>query len=141
MNVGIVGAGLAGFSCAYQLKKGGLRATLYEASSRVGGRCFSMGGQFSGPVNFPGQVVEPGGEFIDNLHKTMLGYAKEFRLTLEDVSKMEGGLLYYFDGVRVPESKVVEEFRAFVPAMKADLRKISSNRRLLPTLPKTSHWT
>ena len=126
MNVGIVGAGLAGLSCAYQLKKGGLRATLYEASSRVGGRCFSMGGQFSGPVNFPGQVVEPGGEFIDNLHKTMLGYAKEFRLTLEDVSKMEGEVFYYFDGVRVPESKVVEEFRAFVPAMKADLRKISS---------------
>jgi monoamine oxidase len=126
INIGIVGAGLAGLSCAYQLKKAGLRATVYEASSRVGGRCFSMGGQFSGPVNFPGQVVERGGEFVDNLHKTMLGYAKEFRLTLEDVSKMEGEVFYYFDGVRVPESKVVEEFRAFVPAMKADLRKISS---------------
>lgn len=126
ISVGIVGAGLAGLSCAYQLKKAGIQAKLYEASPRVGGRCYSMGGQFPGPVDFPGQVVERGGEFIDTLHKTMLGYAKEFRLTLEDVSKVEGEVFYHFDGIRVPESKVVEEFRAFVPAMKADLRKISS---------------
>jgi monoamine oxidase len=136
INVGIVGAGLAGLSCAYQLKKAGIPATLYEASSRVGGRCFSMGGQFPGPVNFPGQVVERGGEFIDNLHKTMLGYAKEFRLTLEDVSKEEGEVFYHFDGARVPEAKVVEEFRAFVPSMKADLRSISSE----PTAASHTPW-
>jgi hypothetical protein len=39
---------------------------------------------------------------------------------------MEGEVFYHFDSVRVPESKVVEEFRAFVPEMKAGLRKISS---------------
>jgi monoamine oxidase len=85
-----------------------------------------MGGQFAGPVHFPGQVVERGGEFIDNLHKTMLGYAKEFRLTVEDVGKADGDVFYYFDGAPVPESKVVEEFRAFVPAMREDLRRVSS---------------
>lgn len=41
VKVGIVGAGLAGLSCGYEFKKNGLSATLYEASNRVGGRCFS----------------------------------------------------------------------------------------------------
>jgi monoamine oxidase len=126
LNVGIVGAGLAGLTCAYELRKAGIQAAVYEAAQRPGGRCYSMGGQFSGPVNFPGQVVERGGEFIDTLHKTMLGYAKEFRLTLEDVSKSPGEVFYYFAGAAVPESKVVEEFRAFVPAMRTDLRTLSA---------------
>jgi len=32
-------------------------------------------------------VVERGGEFIDNAHKTMIGYAQRFGLALEDVTK------------------------------------------------------
>jgi monoamine oxidase len=63
---------------------------------------------------------------IDNLHKTMIAYAREFGLTLEDVGKQPGEVFYYFDGVRVPEANVVEEFRAFVPAMRKDLRSISA---------------
>ncbi|HBY58734.1 MAG TPA: amine oxidase [Solibacterales bacterium] len=126
IDVGIVGAGLAGLSCAHELKRSGVTAAIYEAAGRAGGRCHSMGGSFSGPVNFPGQVVERGGELIDNLHKTMLGYAKEFRLTLEDVGKQDGDVFYFFNGAAVPESRVVEEFRAFVPAMRADLRAISA---------------
>ena len=38
LSVGIVGAGLAGLVCAEQLAVKGIRATIYEASSRVGGR-------------------------------------------------------------------------------------------------------
>jgi monoamine oxidase len=121
-----VGAGLAGLACAYELKKVGLLATLYEASARVGGRCFSMGGSFPGPVNFPGQVVERGGEFIDTSHKTMLGYAREFGLTLEDVNKAPGEVVYFFDGSSVPERNVVEEFRALVSTMRVDLRALSN---------------
>src|ERR1043165_10120370 len=37
VDVGIVGAGLAGLQCAYQLGVAGLRPTLYEASDRIGG--------------------------------------------------------------------------------------------------------
>lgn len=121
LNVGIVGAGLAGLTCAYELKKAGLKAALYEASSRAGGRCSSLRGFF------PGQVAERGGEFIDNLHKTMLGYAKEFGLAIEDVSKASGEVFYYFDGQRYPESQVVNEYRDFVDAMHGDLRAISGD--------------
>jgi monoamine oxidase len=33
----IVGAGLAGLTCAYRLKQAGIPATIYEATDRVGG--------------------------------------------------------------------------------------------------------
>jgi monoamine oxidase len=86
-----------------------------------------MGGAFAGPVSFSGQVVERGGEFIDNLHKTLLGYAQELDLPLEDVEKQPGEVTYYFNGRHYPESAVVEEYRRLVAAMQADLRAISGS--------------
>jgi monoamine oxidase len=119
VNVAIVGAGLAGLACADELQRNGIVATIYDANNRVGGRCFSLSGFF------PGQVAERGGEFIDNLHKTMLGYAQQFELALEDVEKEPGAVFYFFNGQLYPESVVVDEFRALVPAMRDDLRTLS----------------
>ncbi len=118
-DVGIVGAGLAGLVCANELKRAGVLARVYEASDRTGGRQWSLSGLF------PGQVVERGGELIDNLHKTMIGYAREFGLTLEDVNKVPGEVLYYFGSKRHSESEVVREYRAFVEVMRVDLTKLS----------------
>lgn len=118
-KVGIVGAGLAGLSCGYALKKQGINATLFEASDRPGGRCASLRGFF------PDQVAEQGGEFIDNLHKTMLGYAQEFGLALEDLSKEPGEVTYFFNQQLYPESAIVDEFRQLVDAMRDDLRTLS----------------
>lgn len=125
-DVGIVGAGLAGLACAYELSGYGMAATVHEASGRVGGRAFSLGGAFGGPVQFPGQVVERGGEFIDTAHTAMKGYAKKFGLDLIDVSKDPGEIFYYFDGVRYPEAAVVDEFRVLVDAMRDDLRTLGA---------------
>jgi monoamine oxidase len=120
LDVGIVGAGLAGLVCADQLRQGGVTAALYEASDRVGGRQRSLAGKF------PGQVVELGGELIDTSQKHMIDYARTFGLTLEDYLKSPGETAYWIDGRAVPESDVVDAFRAFVPAMKDDLRQVSA---------------
>jgi monoamine oxidase len=125
-DVAIVGAGLAGLACGDELRQHGVRATIYEASDRAGGRCFSLGGAFAGPVEFPGQVVERGGEFIDTGHKTMIGYAQQLGLTLEDVAKGHDEVFYHFFGQPHAESEVVDELRAFVDAMRDDLRTVGA---------------
>ncbi|OQW31007.1 MAG: amine oxidase [Nitrospira sp. SG-bin1] len=119
LSIGIVGAGLAGLACADMLKTRGIRASVYEAAKRTGGRCWSLQGFF------PGQVAERGGELIDNLHKTMLGYARRFRLGLEDVNKEPGEVFYHFRGQRYSEAAVVAEFRDFVSVMRIDLNRLS----------------
>src|SRR4030095_7397752 len=123
-DVAIVGAGLAGLACGDDPRGHGVLATIYEASDRSGGRCFSLGGAFPGPVEFPGQVVERGGEFIDTAHKTMIGYAQRFGLALEDVTKGHEGTFYYFFGQHHSQSEVVDEFRELVDAMRDDLRMV-----------------
>ncbi|MEP7226452.1 MAG: FAD-dependent oxidoreductase, partial [Gemmatimonadales bacterium] len=59
-RVAIVGAGLAGLTCAYRLKQAGVIATVYEGNTRLGGRCWSLRGAFN-----EGQIAEHGGELID----------------------------------------------------------------------------
>jgi monoamine oxidase len=125
-DVAIIGAGLAGLACGDELQRYGVLATIYEASDRAGGRCFSLGGAFPGPVEFPGQVVERGGEFIDTWHKTMIGYAQRFGLALEDVTKRHEDVFYYFFGQHHAESEVVDELRQLVDAMRDDLRTVGS---------------
>lgn len=119
-SVAIVGAGLAGLACADALATKGVVATVFEANGRAGGRCWSERSLF------PGQTVERGGELVDNLHKTMLGYAGRFGLDVEDVNKAPGELTYYFFGQHHSEAEVVDQYRVLVPRMRADLKGASS---------------
>lgn len=124
-EIAIIGAGLAGLSCAWQLQGGGVRARIYEASERTGGRCYSLGGAFPGAVEFPGQVVELGGELIDTTHWTMSAYIQTFKLDTEVLTKGPGETFWYLDGALRDEAEIVEEYRAFVPRMREDLQSTS----------------
>jgi monoamine oxidase len=127
-SVGIVGAGLSGLSAADSLAAAGIAATIYEGRDRIGGRQWSMGGSFPGPVMFPGQVVERGGELIDTTHITMKKYAKRFGLKLEDVTKewLPGEVTYFFDGAHVAEEVIVDHFRALVDALRPTMASLTN---------------
>lgn len=118
-GVAIVGAGQAGLSCALELARNGVAATAYEASPRVGGRCWSLRGYF------PNQVAERGAEFIGASHHTMLGYARMFNLPLEEFSRYPGQSYYHFQGSAYTEAQVAAEFGDFTACIRDDLGKLN----------------
>ncbi|TVY09199.1 flavin monoamine oxidase family protein [Paenibacillus cremeus] len=95
-RIAIVGAGLAGLTAAYTLMKAGYIAKVYEASDRVGGRCWTRRGDFA-----DGQLAEHGGELIDNSHLELKQLAQEMGLTLDNLNQAQKNgteALYYFNG-------------------------------------------
>jgi monoamine oxidase len=113
----IIGAGLAGLSAAYTLKKAGYTAKVYEASSRVGGRCYTNRSWQNG------QVSEHGGEFIDSGHTAVRDLATELGLTLEDRVAATAADLherYYFNRADYPYDQVRRDLQAIYPQASAD---------------------
>jgi monoamine oxidase len=118
-RIAIVGAGLAGLTCAWRLKQAGLTATVFEAATRLGGRCFSRRGYFA-----DGQVVERGGELIDTGHTAVLDLAAEFGLPVDDLLAAEPAgtePVYYFGGQSYTYAQVLTEFQAIYPALQDDV--------------------
>jgi monoamine oxidase len=76
-DVIVIGAGLAGLTCATDLVAAGLDVLVLEARHRVGGRVWSH--HFSN-----GQRCERGAEFIDGNHTEVLSIARDLGLTLTD---------------------------------------------------------
>lgn len=119
-RIGIVGAGLAGLNCAYQLKKRGLEASVYEASSRVGGRCFTD------RETFAPQHCELGGELIDTGHTAIRELAAELGLELLDYSKDDPslGVRGFFDHELFGEKEILEDFAPFAAAVETSLEQL-----------------
>jgi monoamine oxidase len=85
-RIAIVGGGIAGLNAALTLADSGIASTVFEASSRLGGRMHSDSPLVYGGDNyFQGQVAEYCGELIDSNHKTIQTLAKRFSLPLDDV--------------------------------------------------------
>lgn len=114
----IVGAGIAGLNAAYVLKKAELRAELFEAATRTGGRIHSATDLLA-----PGLVTELGGEFIDSGHEEMLALAKEFGLVLLDreaPSEKKLKTAYFFAGKHRSERQIVEALRLLAARIAKD---------------------
>ncbi|MEP6663300.1 MAG: NAD(P)/FAD-dependent oxidoreductase [Verrucomicrobiota bacterium] len=123
-RVVIVGGGVAGLNAAYQLKRAGVRAEIFEASKRSGGRIYT-----AHDIMAPGLSTELGGEFIDSGHEEMLALAKEFRLPLIDVhGESEVNLrreAYFFGGTLRSENEAVAAFRPLAGKIAADAEKMA----------------
>ncbi|MFM1654104.1 flavin monoamine oxidase family protein [Brevibacillus sp. B_LB10_24] len=115
----VVGAGLAGLVCTYRLKQAGYTAQLYEASNRVGGRCWSIRDYFS-----DGQVAEHGGELIDTGHTELIELAAELGLELDDLLAAEKNNhepFFYFNQTTYPFRKAAQMFREIWDKLQADV--------------------
>ncbi len=78
-RIAIMGAGIAGLSCALTLRDAGIDATIFEAQTRVGGRMHSERTYWS-----DGQHTEWCGSMIDTKHHNMHILASRFGLPLVD---------------------------------------------------------
>ena len=108
----VVGAGLAGLRFAHALwTRKGIRSTIYEANTRLGGRCWTNRDFFA-----HGQVAEHGGEFISSEHTSMRRLAVEFGLALAPVY---GGSEPAYDDV-----SWLDESYYTIQALNADLTEL-----------------
>jgi monoamine oxidase len=83
-DVVVIGAGLAGLSCARDLARAGTDVLLVEARGRVGGRV-------EGEVLADGRTVQLGGEIVGEVHHAYLGLVAELGLALVDSYVAEPG--------------------------------------------------
>ncbi len=122
-RVVVVGAGLAGLTCAYRLSQAGVMACVHEASDRLGGRCWSIRGAFA-----PGLVAERGGELIDTAHVETRQLCHELGLTTDDLLQGETNgtePLYYFDGRPYTDAEAAEDFNGVYQKLHMDVSAAS----------------
>ena len=96
-TVAIVGAGLSGLRAAHWLwKVKGIRSTVYEGDTRVGGRVWTLRDHFAA-----GQIVEHGGAFINTDHNAIRNLVNSLNLSLREVgggNQPPYGDTYWVDG-------------------------------------------
>ncbi len=78
-RIAIVGAGIAGLTCALTLRDAGISSTIFESSERIGGRMHTQTGFWD-----DGQHTEWCGSMIDTKHVTLHALARRFALPLVD---------------------------------------------------------
>jgi len=121
--VAIVGAGIAGLHCAERLARSGVRATVYEAATRVGGRMLSDRSTFAAQ----GQHCELGGEFIDSGHRVMLRLAQRLGIALIDFASDDpalSGLVGHIGGRRLSDQEILDGYAPIAAAIDAALRTL-----------------
>ena len=119
----VVGAGLAGLNAAYTLKQAGYAAEVHEASTRIGGRCWTLRGAFADR-----QVAEHGGELIDQSHSHIRQLAQKLGLKLDNLLQAEQNgtdMLGYFDGAPYSYEEMTDDIKAAWQKIHSDVSAAS----------------
>ncbi len=120
----VVGAGLAGLTCAYELRKAGYVVEIHEAHpSRLGGRTWSDRQTFAA-----GQIAEHGGELIDQGHTQIRQLCKSLGLTLDNLLAAEQNgtePMFWFDGAPYSYVDATNDIKTIWQKIKSDLQAAS----------------
>ena len=111
VRVAIIGGGIAGLNACYHLGRHGVKAQIYEAQQRTGGRIMTRYN-----VVGDGLVTEVGASFIDSVHTEMLRLAKTFDIGMWDtMAKSEAKLqpAYFFGGKMRWNKEVIAAMKPF----------------------------
>ncbi len=92
----VLGAGMAGLSAAYELKRAGHQVTVLEARNRVGGRILTLREPFS-----PGLYAEAGAMRIPRVHRRTHGYIEHFGLPTSPFTADNPSCFYFLRGRRL----------------------------------------
>jgi monoamine oxidase len=114
-RIAIIGAGIAGLTAAHFLEQAGVRADVYEASMRAGGRMYTDRTTLAG-----GQLVELGGELVDSDNVVVPTLLRIHGLVLDDLVEATPNLeqdQFFFDGAFVTEAMLVAEFTPIAAKM------------------------
>ena len=104
-RVAVVGAGLAGLTCAYRLQEAGLHPEVYEASDRVGGRVRTVRDALGENLR-----IESGGELVDDLDVHVWTLAVELGVELEvGEPPADAAELLHVGGELYPVAEAVED--------------------------------
>ena len=118
LRVAVVGAGLAGLTCAHRLVRAGANVTVYEASDRLGGRTRTVRGFFG-----DNRTAESGAEFVNSDHAAIRALIQELGLELEDLwtGYPEGAdSVNSFDKAPYSRTDIANDWSAVAPAVRRD---------------------
>ena len=116
----VVGGGLAGLECAYRLRAAGYTSQVHEASTRAGGRCWSLTDYFD-----EGQVAEHGGELIDQGHTAIRQLAQSLGLRLDNLLAAEQNgtePFNFFDGAPYSYAQATADLKVVWQKIKSDVQ-------------------
>ncbi|HEX3458394.1 MAG TPA: NAD(P)/FAD-dependent oxidoreductase [Candidatus Baltobacteraceae bacterium] len=108
----VVGAGVAGMTCAYRLRQAVLHCDVYEANTRAGGRTWTLRGFFA-----DNQITEHGGQLIASTHHHVRRLASELGLPLIDLNALypkDARDTYMISGQRYSVREAVNDYDRWV---------------------------
>ncbi|MGB8907642.1 MAG: NAD(P)/FAD-dependent oxidoreductase [Candidatus Cybelea sp.] len=123
-RIAIVGAGIAGLVTAMHLSDAGIGSTVYESSSRVGGRMHSERSYWDG-----GQHTEWCGAMVDSTHLNIHQLARRFKLALLDTHAAwppRARDTCYLDGRYYSMADADRDFAKIYPILAGQLSRVDA---------------